>query len=614
MSVEVHQRERIAEAVAAIQELCAFSGAARAFWGSYLAVLGAATGAAAIALLRDGPKETPGWQKVLGWPDESWPAVLARHAADLAETCVVQGSARMRAEEGGSDLWLAGMRLPAERPEEAWVAVLLIRAAGEREAEEALVRARLLAHLPAVQRMNARTDRSEVAVAHFASVLELISLLNEPKRFGAAAMVLCNELATRHQCTRVSLGWLRGEYVRLRALSHSERFDRKSEAVQAIETAMEEALDQDEILLWPAPETQRLVVRDHAALAAASQAEFLCSLPLQQDGEAVGVLCFERSSAPFPQVELRLLSLCGDMAVHRLADLEPHERWFGVRWAAAAREHAGKLLGPSHTGAKLAGLLGAAALAYAFLGRLDYHVEAPFTLAPEDVAFLSAPYTGYIDEVKAEVGSEMKKGEPLAALDTRDLLLEEAAALADLTRYQREAEKAVAADKIAEMRIAQAQADQAKAKLELLKYRREQSTLSAPFDSVVIEGDLKKKIGAPVRQGDVLFKVTRLDRMFIECEVREEDAHELRAGGTGEVAFASMPRVRFPVKIERIEPVAQVKESGNVVIVRCAIEGPRGDWWRPGMRGVAHLDAGRRSPWWKLTHRTADYLRMRFWW
>ena len=36
-----------------------------------------------------------------------------------------------------------------------------------------------------------------------------------------------------------------------------------------------------------------------------------------------------------------------------------------------------------------------------------------------------------------------------------------------------------------------------------------------------------KRLGAPVRQGDVLFKVARLDRLYIECKVKERDIHEI---------------------------------------------------------------------------------------
>jgi RND family efflux transporter MFP subunit len=245
---------------------------------------------------------------------------------------------------------------------------------------------------------------------------------------------------------------------------------------------------------------------------------------------------------------------------------------------------------------------------------MDYRVDAPFQLRTEDEAFLAAPFDGFIEDVKVERGDEVKKGATLLTLDTRNLLLEEAAALADLTRYQREAEKARAASRLADMRIAEAEAEQSRVRLELARFHRSQAAVVAPFDGAVIEGDLKKRLAAPVKQGDMLFKIARTDRIYAEAAVSEMDIHELREGAPGEVAFASLPKRAFPVRIERIEPAAQAKEDGNVFVVRCRFEGAREPWWRSGMTGVAKLQAGRRNLLWVATHRTVDVLRMFFWW
>src|SRR4051794_17840102 len=80
----------------------------------------------------------------------------------------------------------------------------------------------------------------------FAAVLELMMLLEEETRFGSAALLLCHQLAAQLPAQRVSLGMLRGHEVYVEAMSHSERFERKSAAVKALAMAMEEALDQDD--------------------------------------------------------------------------------------------------------------------------------------------------------------------------------------------------------------------------------------------------------------------------------------------------------------------------------------------------------------------------------
>ena len=620
MSQKLSHPDRFAEALSALERLPGLGGSPKVFWEACLSIFANVAEARLAVLLCEGPKDSPGWKKVMLWPadtsGEGAAESFVRVAGDLAEASVQHGAV-CRSVQAGSvakgDFFLA-VRLAMDQQPEAWVAAFFLTGVTQGTAEEALRRLRLLSHLPAIHRLQQQASRSETAVSHFAAVLDLMTHVNAHQRFMAAAMAFCNELAARHRCDRVALGWLDHEYVGLCAMSHSERFEKKMEAVKTVEAAMEEALDQDEIIVWPEPEQQRLVTRDHGRLAEAHRVAFVCSLPLRVEGEPVAVLTCERDKYAFNEVEVRLLALCGEMAMRRLADLKRSDRWFGARWATAARERVKWLAGPEHTGAKLIGLLAAVALAVLVFGHWNYRVEAPFSLRTQDAGFVSAPFDGYIEEVKVDVGDRVEKGAVLATLDTRELLLREAEAIADRARYLREIEKARAVEKIADMRVAEAQAEQARVKLELLRFHRNQATLLAPFIGAVVEGDLRKRIGAPVKQGDVLFKIARTDRVYVECEINERDVEEIREGGRGAIAFASLPKLTFPVRIRSVEPAAQAKDNSNVFIARCDFEEPPQAWVRPGMSGVAKLDVGERSLLWVVTHRTMDFLRMYFWW
>jgi multidrug efflux pump subunit AcrA (membrane-fusion protein) len=163
------------------------------------------------------------------------------------------------------------------------------------------------------------------------------------------------------------------------------------------------------------------------------------------------------------------------------------------------------------------------------------------------------------------------------------------------------------------MQVAEARAAQAKAKLEILELHLAQSDVRAPFDGVVVEGDLRERIGAPLKQGDALFRVARLDKMYAEALVREDDIRGVAPGASGQIAFASKPGSRFTVRVEQVEPMAVPRPEGNVFIVRCTLPAKNEAWWRPGMRGAAKIDAGRHAPLWIATHRTLDYLRLRWW-
>ena len=88
-------------------------------------------------------------------------------------------------------------------------------------------------------------QKKELDLRRLRKAMETLSAVNRHRRFGSTAMALCNEVAAQWQCDRVSLGVLKGRYVQVKALSHTENFSRKMQVVQDLEAAMEECLDQD---------------------------------------------------------------------------------------------------------------------------------------------------------------------------------------------------------------------------------------------------------------------------------------------------------------------------------------------------------------------------------
>ena len=81
-----------------------------------------------------------------------------------------------------------------------------------------------------------------------------------------------------------------------------------------------------------------------------------------------------------------------------------------------------------------------------------------------------------------------------------------------------------------------------------------------------------------------------------------------------ELAFTSRPDLTFDAVLDRIDPVAETNDQGNLFRVRCDVTEGVPVWWRPGMTGIAKIDGGRRSLLWIFTHRTIDFLRLYLWW
>ncbi len=617
-SSERQAHEALARELAALRQSAA---SAREFWPRYLGLLlQLVQGDRAVLLVR--PRSPAGpWKRLLDLPPQVEPSRLMTDflakVEGAAERCAREGSFHSLLEPPHarpSGHYLLALRLALPQGQEDCAVILLKSEAAENEAREALLRLDLAAEVPQSFLLQQAVQQARADVDKIASTLDTNLQVNAQKRFLAASLAFCNGLADRLQCDRVSLGWLERGDIRLRTMSRTERFNRQMAAARALEMAMEEALDQDDEIVWPAPEGTNLVRRDHEQYSREQNVPHLCSLPLRVDEKVVAVLTCERQAAPFSNVEVQQLRLACDFAVARLADLKHHDRWFGARWASTARERLGKWVGPQHTWAKGLALTITVALILLFFLRVPYRVEGNFILRSDEVTYLTAPFDGFIDQVRGRPGDAVEAGASLVSLKTSELELEESAALADLNRYQREAEKARAANSLAEMRIALSLADQAQARLDIVRFRIRQAALKAPFAGIVIEGDLRERLGAPVRQADVLIKIARIDSLYVEATINERDIHELRGRTHGEIAFVTQPKLKYPVRIVTIEQAAVPKEQANVFLVRCAIETGVQPWWRPGMSGVSKFDIEKRTLFWILTHRTVDFLRMKLWW
>jgi len=602
-----------AAALADLEKLRRFSGNPGDFWPRFIKAGSFLTGADLGLLMVKGDADEA-WKNLCAWPSgkqtvvvpPDMSAVVNRIAGDAAD----QGAAWEQMEKAA----VFGIRLDIAEPSHTGIAVFLGGQNLYRDPEKTILRLKLAADVPHLYQVQRETDKARNDVVGFVETLDLMVLLNAENRFLAGAMMLCNELNFRFKCTRVSLGWLKRGYIRVQALSHMEQFEKKMDAVQVMEAAMEEAFDQDEEVVYPKQDEQYAIVRDHAAFALDQGVKYIVSLPIRKEGEGIGVLTCEREEDSFSETEVNLLRLICDQSSPRLADLKKSDRWFGAKLAGIVKEGLGKFLGVKHTFVKCLGLLIFALLAFLVFGTWEYRLEAPFILKTDDLAYVPAPYDGYIKHVHVRVGDKVRQQEPLLDLDDRELLLDESSAIADRTRYAREAKKAGAKYDLAEMKIAHALKVQTEAKLELIRYHLAHSELKAPFSGIVVEGELKELLGAPVRKGDVLFKVAKIEKLYAVLDLDEKDVHEARVDQIGEVAFISRPELKYPVKIQFVEPVAVTKQDGNIFTVHCFFTGEIQSWWRPGMSGIAKINVGKRNIMWIFTHRTVDFLRLLLWW
>src|SRR5262245_30476474 len=144
-----------------------------------------------------------------------------------------------------------------------------------------------------------RSEDASTSVARAASSLDFLAAIGEQPRLQGMAIAVANDLAARLRCDRVSVGVIRRNgSIRLRAISHSATFKGQGRLVDAIENAMEEALDQRTSVAYPPlPSTERAVTMAHRALTEIIrvQGTSLISVVMANGkGELVGAITFER--------------------------------------------------------------------------------------------------------------------------------------------------------------------------------------------------------------------------------------------------------------------------------------------------------------------------------
>ena len=446
------------------------------------------------------------------------------------------------------------------------------------------------------------------------TVLGLLATSLQEEKFLAAATAVVTDLATALRCERVAFGIRKGRHSQVRALSHTADFNKRSGLIRALGMAMDEAIDQQETLVLPRADSAiPLIKRSHEALMSQHGTKAVCTVPLSAGDRLIGALTLERDGdQPFTDEEVRLSEHAGTLIGPVLEVKRRDDRWIGQKVWDAFHGLVAHLLGPRHLALKATALaLLASGLFFAFATGA-YRVTAPAVLEGTVQRAVIAPQDGYVAGAEVRAGDIVQQGQVLAALEDKDLRLEMVQWGGEREKHLREYSKALAERDRAGVRILGAQVEQAQARIALLSEQLARARITAPFDGVVVSGDLSQSLGAPVSRGDVLFEIAPLASYRVILKVDERDVSQLQVGQTGGLALAGLPGEPLTVKVEKITPVASAEEGKNLFRVEAALDGASSDL-RPGMKGVAKIDVDERNLLWIWTHRLTYWLRL-WWW
>ena len=558
-------------------------------------------------------------------PVGTWPATptdlepMGEVAAAAIRTGTVQQVDPSSEVAGGPGVReKVGLRIawPLKRNERVIAVLALTLESGTRESLAALSREVTWANAWVFRLVAERQQQGdgEAGVA-LRIVGEAMAILMRDLPLRQSLIELVHRLAQVFHCSRVAIGLVRGQEVVPTVLSGAAWFDRKAELTTAERAVMEDALDAGFTILVrtdpaAAPSSDRSPGQRLAALSGARE---VIAIPLQAGARPEAVLVLERESKRDWSAEQQdlleaLAALVGPAIAHR----RRAERGL----LALARDRIGKvaerLLGTGHLTWK-AGTIAAALFALVLtLVQWPYRITARTVVEGQVEQTVAAPHQGYLREAAARAGDRVRAGEQIARLDDRELKLERSRLQSEIQQSSTRLREALATSEMASYEQLAARLRQNEAELALIESRIERTVIVAPFDGLIISGDLSQRLGAPLEAGEELFRLVPSDAYRVILQVDERDMPYLEATQRGRVLMHSASQTPIAFGIAHVVPLAVSRDGATFFRVEATLEDPP-QTIRPGMEGVGKIDVGQRSLGWLASHRIIDWLRIRLW-
>ena len=242
------------------------------------------------------------------------------------------------------------------------------------------------------------------------------------------------------------------------------------------------------------------------------------------------------------------------------------------------------------------------------------NLSADATLSPQQQRNLAAPFDGYVRSAPARAGDRVRKGQELAALDEGDLKLERAKRLSQLSRYGGLYQDAASSSDRVQTGVNSAQREEAQDQLDLTDALIARGALRAPFDGLVVSGDLSQRLGGSVSKGEVLFTVAPTGNYRVDLNVRESRITALRVGQHGLLHLSALPSRAYRFTVQKITPKTVAQNGATYFVIEAVLDpGQSLAQLQPGMEGVGKIDVGSGWPLGIWTRDLAEWMRLELW-
>jgi HlyD family secretion protein len=225
-------------------------------------------------------------------------------------------------------------------------------------------------------------------------------------------------------------------------------------------------------------------------------------------------------------------------------------------------------------------------------------VTANGVVVPIDRIELKSKASGLIEELHAEVGDHVKKGDLICRLDQKDELSAVGQAQADYDIAQAELANAKQAYERNEqlyaehlvsdeerdqvdlnLAVAKGKLFQTKTILDRAQERLSESIVRSPIDGLILQkyveqGQIIASGVSNVSGGTPIVDVADMRNVYIKAGVDEIDIGRIRVGQTGTVVAEAYPNQTFTGEIVRIAPEARIEQNVTLFDIVLEVKNP----------------------------------------
>lgn len=435
----------------------------------------------------------------------------------------------------------------------------------------------------------------------------------EQKDFQTSAMAFCNYARRELNCERAVLAFEHKGEIKVTCQSDNNDYVERLSTMRLTALAMQETLEQQESVSWPGREDREQVNIAHKKLCNYVENATVLTVPLVEHEVCYGVILLERGEESlFSENERIRAEALANMIGLVLEQKRQSQQPLVKLIREAVRNQLVTILKPGYIGRKLTFITTFLLCIFFFFAKGQYQLGADAVLEGAELRSVVVPFDGFLESAVVRAGDEINKGDEVASLDTRELRLQRMKWVSEQGRTRRQYEDALANNDRSQVQVYFAQMERSKAELALVDFKLAQSTMTSPFNAIVVSGDQNQRIGASVRQGDVLFELAPNDRYRLILFVNEFRINDIKKDQIGQLVLTSMSDKYVDFKIRQITPIAEPRDGEAVYRVEANITSDISSL-RPGLEGVAKVYIDDRlliSIW---TRSIRDWFTLQWW-